>query len=364
MTNTHSDPLPPGRQEPIGVSTNRHYRLTNAEWTLNNKRFKPADIKVLYYLRTINPFGDGWIDIVVTRMADELGIDKSTVSRALKRLACAEEIDLEIQTARVRLISRAPVLPPGNSLPPRNTLPTGNSLPTDHDRCLQETSAIATQHLSDHSDLKLAQGGSSKNENVPNKEQTCSNKQTGKKADSLRSIDSGVLGTSADSYNEDVETLLALVREARVNPNKTITQTILETLQSQGSAAGAKAVENAISALKEAQDKRYVKNAGGFLVAALRQNFTANAAKKAAREKESSLPETLPGEPPSTIPIADLSETIALITCELERLHWSKDQAIAHMVEQWGWRNIGFNRLTDDDLTDLLAELQGLRDEE
>jgi len=363
MTNLPDDSASPDRhkQAPIVSNSNRHYRLTNAEWIVNSKRFRPAEVKVLYYLRTINPFDDNWIDIVVTRLAEELGIDKGTVSRALKRLACAGEIDLEIQTARVRLISRAQVLSP------RNALRGDNTLSTDRDRCVETTSTIATQHLNDHSDLKAPLGKGSKNSNVPNKERLVQTKQTGRKppshpvpTDSLRSAISEGSVEAVNPYGEHITALLALVREARVNPNKTITQTILETLQRQGSAAGARAVENAISALKEAQDKRYVKNAGGFLVAALRENFTANGAKKKARERSLSPSETLPGEPPSPLP-ADLSGTIALITCELERLDWSKNQAIAHMMKQHHWRRRTFSQLTDADLIKLLSELQGVQ---
>lgn len=79
---------PPPSQQP-GESPSRkiHYRLTFDEWCASAKRLKPAEIKVLYYLHTLDPFGDRWLDIEATVIAEDLGIHKSSVSRALQSLA-------------------------------------------------------------------------------------------------------------------------------------------------------------------------------------------------------------------------------------------------------------------------------------
>ncbi|MBW4694662.1 MAG: hypothetical protein KME27_23170 [Lyngbya sp. HA4199-MV5] len=105
-------------------------------------------------------------------------------------------------------------------------------------------------------------------------------------ADSLRSINSEGFGTRSDLYKQELEALLELVKAARVRPNQTIQETILQTLCNEGAAAGTKTVENAISSLEEARAKGVVKNPGGFLVAALRAKFTSNEAKKEARHKQ------------------------------------------------------------------------------
>jgi hypothetical protein len=62
-------------------------------------------------------------------------------------------------------------------------------------------------------------------------------------------------------------------------------------------------------------------------------------------------------------PQVDLNSVIAGIDGELARLSWSRDQAIAHMVECFEWRKIAFDRIVDDDLLTLLNELEQMESE-
>ncbi|MGI0494288.1 MarR family transcriptional regulator [Alkalinema pantanalense CENA528] len=105
-----------------------HYRLTSEEWLAVSNDLRFAEIKVLYYLRTLDPFGDRHLDLRVIDIADALGMSKGTVSKALQVLSDKEYIDLELVTVRVRLNS-SKKFPVGNQVScgkPEN--PTGNQI--------------------------------------------------------------------------------------------------------------------------------------------------------------------------------------------------------------------------------------------
>ncbi|HIK29897.1 MAG TPA: MarR family transcriptional regulator [Oscillatoriales cyanobacterium M59_W2019_021] len=67
------------------------YQLRTEEWKRVWKELKPAEIRILYYLRTLKPF-----TLSVSAIAQELEINKSTVSRALRVLADGGWIDPSI----------------------------------------------------------------------------------------------------------------------------------------------------------------------------------------------------------------------------------------------------------------------------
>jgi len=71
-----------GKQKPL------YYPLTSDEWldVVTRLRKFPAAKDVLYYIRTLEPFGDRLIEIRVRELARTLGYDPSTISRALKFL--------------------------------------------------------------------------------------------------------------------------------------------------------------------------------------------------------------------------------------------------------------------------------------
>jgi DNA-binding transcriptional ArsR family regulator len=60
-----------------------YYQLTSEEWLRACKELQPSEKDVLYYLRTLDPFGERDLDIGVREMARALGMSPSTVSRAL-----------------------------------------------------------------------------------------------------------------------------------------------------------------------------------------------------------------------------------------------------------------------------------------
>ncbi|NJR63349.1 MAG: hypothetical protein HC769_33975 [Cyanobacteria bacterium CRU_2_1] len=99
-------------------------------------------------------------------------------------------------------------------------------------------------------------------------------------------LDRKELGTgSQDLLEEEVSALLTLIQDSGIRTNGTIQQTIVSLVFQEGSAAARRLVENSVSAVVEQQKKGNCRNPGGMLVAGLRRGFTANGAKRDARER-------------------------------------------------------------------------------
>lgn len=81
------------------------YQLTTNEWCEAWESLKPAEIKVLYYLRTLHPFG-GELRLKTGEVAEILGLNRSTVSRALGRLA--REGWIQFEEVSLKLVNTLP----------------------------------------------------------------------------------------------------------------------------------------------------------------------------------------------------------------------------------------------------------------
>jgi DNA-binding transcriptional ArsR family regulator len=81
----------------------KFYALKPEEWLQVTKELRYAEVRVLYYLRTIDPFGGRDLRVKVTDVATATGLQKGTVSKALKVLNDKGYIDLEITEALVKL---------------------------------------------------------------------------------------------------------------------------------------------------------------------------------------------------------------------------------------------------------------------
>jgi hypothetical protein len=81
----------------------KFYALKPEEWLQVTKELRYAEVRVLYYLRTLDPFGDRYLRVKVTDVATATGLQKGTVSKALKVLSDKGYIDLEITEALVKL---------------------------------------------------------------------------------------------------------------------------------------------------------------------------------------------------------------------------------------------------------------------
>lgn len=126
------------------ADTPLHYRLTNEEWLKAVRELTESQKDVLYYLRTLDPYGDRKLEIGVRELAKTLGLDPSTVSRALKALDEKGYIDLEIVQARIKLNSK--VLHQNSSVAPEQQCCTRTTvLHQNNNDDRHATTTIATQ---------------------------------------------------------------------------------------------------------------------------------------------------------------------------------------------------------------------------
>lgn len=116
----------------------KFYPLQHDEWLNACRELTPAQRDVLYFVRTLNPYGDG-LDISIAEIARQLSTDKrtvhrSTVSRALKELDAKGFIDLELLMVKITIKAK------GIHCCDETTL-----LPTDNNRDHDATTVIMTQ---------------------------------------------------------------------------------------------------------------------------------------------------------------------------------------------------------------------------
>jgi hypothetical protein len=120
------------------------YQLTNQEWIETVKDLTGAEIKVLYYVRTLDPFGDRELDYSVTQMALQLGLSKGAVSKALKKLDQIDLIDVELVRVKIHILTNK------NSkteLPIRNSISyRKHELPIVHENFPEETDVSSGKH--------------------------------------------------------------------------------------------------------------------------------------------------------------------------------------------------------------------------
>lgn len=105
------------RESAPAKSQRLHYRLTNEEWIQAVRMLKPAEKDVLYYLRTLDPFGDRYLELGVREIARILDYDPGTISRALKSLDAKDYINLDLLRVGVRIRIRRPDQPHLEAVP-------------------------------------------------------------------------------------------------------------------------------------------------------------------------------------------------------------------------------------------------------
>ncbi|PSB00836.1 helix-turn-helix domain-containing protein [Merismopedia glauca] len=81
----------------------KFYPLQNAEWVELSQKLNHSELRVLYYLRTLDPFGDKFREASTKALAQSLQISQRTVQRAVLKLAQLELIDLEITTFNFKI---------------------------------------------------------------------------------------------------------------------------------------------------------------------------------------------------------------------------------------------------------------------
>ncbi|MCG6135172.1 MAG: HTH domain-containing protein [Nostoc sp. LLA-1] len=78
------------------MSKSTHYPLTADEFFRLNAELKDAELRVYLCLMVLNPFPNSVIEIDTSRIAEQLGLTRRTVQRAVKRLCELQLIEIEI----------------------------------------------------------------------------------------------------------------------------------------------------------------------------------------------------------------------------------------------------------------------------
>ena len=76
--------------------TTAFFKLTNQFAVEATKGLSAAEIRILLFIKTMNPFGDRKLVLSTDSIAEKLEINRSTVSRALKKLTRLGKIAIEI----------------------------------------------------------------------------------------------------------------------------------------------------------------------------------------------------------------------------------------------------------------------------
>jgi DNA-binding MarR family transcriptional regulator len=64
----------------------RFYPLQHDEWLFVTKKLTNSELLILYYLRTLEPFGDKMTEVTTKSISTNLNLSQRTVQRALKEL--------------------------------------------------------------------------------------------------------------------------------------------------------------------------------------------------------------------------------------------------------------------------------------
>lgn len=92
----------------------KFYKFTHQDY-LATLQLKPAEKDLLFYIRTIDPFNDG-CEFKISEVAEVIGRNKGTISRALRELGKRGFINMEIVSVRVKVTPAiADELPPNGS---------------------------------------------------------------------------------------------------------------------------------------------------------------------------------------------------------------------------------------------------------
>jgi hypothetical protein len=129
----------------------KFYPLQHDEWLRACHELTPAQKDVLYFIRTLDPYGES-LELSIAEIARQLSTDdktvhRSTVSRALKELDAKAFIDMELLHIKVNIKAKGV-----HCCDQTTVLPTDNErdhdatvLPTDNERDHDATSVITTQ---------------------------------------------------------------------------------------------------------------------------------------------------------------------------------------------------------------------------
>lgn len=241
----------------------RSYDLSAAEWRLWS------------YLATLDPFGNQYQELPdLISVLQECRISKPTFYRCLARFEDLGLFDTQPLKIAFRNLRGSKKLSSKDSLTHETFVSPMRQKSHARDKSLTDETIPSTED--DFGSLKPAQTGDVE-------KGACTNNRSNLLENNRTPAHHPVTGINREGIGTDA--LIDLVVDAGLSPNKTIRKVIGEAQNDLGPAAAARAVENALSALREQQAQGTVRNPGGFFTAALRRGFTANQAKRVARDR-------------------------------------------------------------------------------
>ncbi|MBD2462296.1 hypothetical protein H6G89_14705 [Oscillatoria sp. FACHB-1407] len=245
------------------------------------------------YLYELDPYGNRWIEVPPpAEIAQILQVDPRTIQRCAQRLADCELFEFQINRWKARNTTVTSKI---------RDFSTGKEihLRTNRSKCHQMDQKI--QNGTNTQSLKPLQNQGFANE-------PCTNNR---KKEYSEQIGTSYCNEQEGNLVHLQNPLLERVAAAGLSPNKTIQRAIATLQQQLDPTTAAKAVENALSALQEQQQQGTVRNPGGFFMAALKGNFTANTAKRNAKHKRAS-PTPRDSPPPDPIAVSQQIDTYLL----------------------------------------------------
>lgn len=133
------------------------FPLNLQDWIVNSNKLTPAQLKVLYFIRALTgPWDNRMVEVSIQTMAEELHLDRSTVSRALKYLNQEKLIDLELVRVKTRAIYTTLKGHVGQDFQPKKTRECDRHAP-ERDHHAQECDRHAQPYIYDRArglDLK------------------------------------------------------------------------------------------------------------------------------------------------------------------------------------------------------------------
>ena len=352
---TSSLPKRPSNATPL------HYRLTNEEWLKAVRELKPRERDILYYLRTLDPFGDRELDLSTRQVAKQLGCSASTVSDALKALGKKGWIELEIVTAKVRLKSAYSQPPkesdrPSDHRSPQRSVIAGAIAPLESDRWGDPPIAGAiSDRPSDQLEVAVQtalQGFSTVNDFLPKQTDQICSKNTGGEPVENWSLTTGNIDSKADLISVVSQGCTYLENVAGVPINAPL-KAVIDKIAISTPERFKGRIEAAVYAYLEQRPE--VKSPQAFISAALQRGFTSNDWKKTQKSKASETPKSTERENIPCAAVADLSGLLIEIQTHCERLEITTGQAL----ERFGRAGKHLSMLSDIDLATLRSEMVG-----
>jgi len=331
----HPQTAPTSASTPVKST---HYRLTADEWDAVWEQLKPSEVRILYYLRLLDPFGDRDLAIGVRELARKLAVDHATVSRALKTLDAKGYIDLELLQVKARIRSKGDVVPSDTTGASEHHRRSPRTTGDRH--APPQSESLELETLADTEPAEF----SPEPDFVP--EQTLK--------DSVNNRSGLSTGENLNKKEVGTTSVAQLIPERTGVPLNTALLAVVEEVAMRYPEESYSRVTNAITAYLE--QKATVRNPQAFISAALRRGFTSNQAKRQKRTQTKKQERTTFPPAPARPQILDLSGLIADIQIHCQRLNLS----IREALERFGRAGrSSLADLNDIDLATFRHELAG-----